>query len=144
MLPGDFNSLVQPVYLKDDGGRLLAGFRVEKHHANPSGTCHGGMLATFCDVHMPWSVIYQDKMAVRLLPTISLSLDYMLPVPLGAWVEGRVEVLKTGRQLIFAQELLTVDGRIAVRANGCFSRPAPAEDVDNLHEAVRKTLTGQA
>jgi uncharacterized protein (TIGR00369 family) len=97
---------------------------VLKKHLNPIGLCHGGMLATFCDVLMPMSVAYNESMDTGLLPTVSLSLDYLAPTPGGAWVEGRAELLRRGRRIVFAQLLLLADGQPTVRANGVFSVPS--------------------
>jgi uncharacterized protein (TIGR00369 family) len=102
----------------------VAGFRVLPKHLNPIGLCHGGMLATFCDVIMPMSAAYQEEMDTGLLPTVSLSLDYLAPTPGGAWVEARTELLRRGKRLVFAQVMLTADGRLTVRANGVFSVPS--------------------
>jgi uncharacterized protein (TIGR00369 family) len=140
--PGDFNSLILPVYVKAEGRDLVGGFRVEKHHCNPGGMCHGGMMATFCDVHMAWSAVYQHDLDNLLLPTISLSFDYLAPVPLGTWVEGRVQVLRVGRRIVFAQEMLTVDGAPVLRASGCFSRSPPDERSAPLRAGLRALLRG--
>ena len=80
-------------------------------------------MATFCDVLMPLSVRYQGDGAATFLPTVSLSLDYLAPARFDAWVEGRTEVLRTGKSLVFAQALLTADGVLVVRASGVFSVP---------------------
>ena len=96
------------------------------HHLNPNGVCHGGMIATFCDVYLAISAIHQGGVAARMMPTVSLSMDFLVPVPAGAWVEGRAELLRQGRRLVFAQGLLSVEGRTVVRANGVFSAPGEA------------------
>ena len=68
---------------------MRLGFRVEKRHTNPLGICHGGMLASFCDMLLPISIHRKSKeVGLRFLPTINLQLDYLAPAPLGAWVEG--------------------------------------------------------
>ena len=54
------------------------------------------------------------------LPTVNLTCDYLAPAPLGAWVEGRADPVKTTRNLLFAQGLATADGEPVMRANGIF------------------------
>ncbi len=49
-----------------------------------------------------------------------MSCDYLAPAPLGAWVEGRAEVVRITRNLLFAQGLATADGEPCLRANGIF------------------------
>ena len=109
-----------PLYGKWTGERLLLGFRVEERHTNPLKMCHGGMLATFADMLMPCAVMYQSEMARRFLPTISLQIDYMGPAPLGSWVQGQADVLRTTRNMLFSQGLVTADGEPALRVSGIF------------------------
>jgi acyl-coenzyme A thioesterase PaaI-like protein len=54
------------------------------------------------------------------LPTINLSCDFLAPAPLGAWVEGRADALRTTRNLLFAQGTAAADGVPCLRANGIF------------------------
>ncbi|MGC1302952.1 MAG: PaaI family thioesterase [Caulobacteraceae bacterium] len=110
------------------------------HQTNPNGVCHGGMLATFCDVHMSIAAVYQHSLAPRLLPTVSLSLDFLQPIPLGAWVEGRAQLLRAGRRLAFIQDLLTVDGVPAVRASGTFSVPSSDTGGEEMRARFRQLL----
>jgi uncharacterized protein (TIGR00369 family) len=118
---GDFMKINGPLYLAREGDRVLIGFRVEARHCNPMGNCHGGMLASFCDMLLPMSA-HRKAEAVRnrFLPTINLQLDYMAPVVLGAWVQGEAEVLRVTRTMVFAQGLVTSDGEPAVRVSGIF------------------------
>ena len=109
-----------PLYGKWTGQRLLLGFRVEQRHTNPLRMCHGGMLATFADMLIPCAAMYQSDMERRFLPTISLQIDYMGAAPLGAWVQGEADVLKTTRNMLFGQALVTADGEPALRVSGIF------------------------
>jgi uncharacterized protein (TIGR00369 family) len=109
-----------PLCAKWTGARLLLGFRVEKRHTNPLGMCHGGMLATFADMLIPCVSMYQVDMERRFLPTISLQIDYMGAAPLGAWVQGEADVLRTTRNMLFGQGLVTADGQPALRVSGIF------------------------
>jgi acyl-coenzyme A thioesterase PaaI-like protein len=56
----------------------------------------------------------------RMTPTINLTCDFLAPAPLGAWVEGRGELVRATRNLLFAQGHATADGALALRANGIF------------------------
>ena len=137
----EFTATAGPWYARDEDGALVGAFRVLAKHLNPIGVCHGGMLATFCDVLMPMSAAYQEGMDNGLLPTVSLSLDYLAPTPGGAWVEGRTQVLRRGKRLVFAQLLLTADGAVTVRANGVFSVPS-SPNVLQANTRLRQLLTG--
>ena len=109
-----------PLYGKWADDRLLLGFRVETRHCNPGQVAHGGMLATFADMLLPIASRFQSKMEMGFLPTINLTCDYLAPAPLGSWVEGRADPVKTTKNLLFAQGFATADGQPVLRANGIF------------------------
>lgn len=123
---GDFIAAIGPLYLRHEGDSVQLGFRVERRHTNPLGNCHGGMLASFCDMLLPISIHRKgQEVSRRLLPTINLQLDYLAPAPLGAWVEGEAQVLRTTRSLVFAQGLVSADGAICARVSGIFKIGPP-------------------
>lgn len=106
-----------PLYGKREGERLVLGFRVEPRHCNPRNVCHGGMLMTFCDMALALGANFQADLA-RFLPTVSLTTDFVAPAPLGSWVEGRTDVVRVTRNLVFAQTMVSADGANVVRASG--------------------------
>ena len=110
-----------PLYLKKLERGVLLGFRVEPRHCNPMGICHGGMMATFCDMFLPISAHHlSEALADRFLPTISLQIDYLAPSPKGSWVQGEGQLLRSTRSLVFMQGLVTADGQAEARASGVF------------------------
>ncbi len=118
---GDFMRINGPLYLRHEGDLVLLGFHVEARHCNPMGQCHGGMMASFCDMLLPMTIHRKSEPARgRFLPTINLQIDYLAPAPLGCWVQGEAQVLRTTRSLVFAQGLVTADGTTAVRVSGIF------------------------
>lgn len=117
---GPFISHNGPFYAKWTGERVLLGFRVERRHTNPLGMCHGGMLASLADMLMPCAALYQTQAERRFLPTISLQIDYMGAAPLGAWVQGEADILRSTRNLLFGQGLISADGQPALRISGIF------------------------
>jgi uncharacterized protein (TIGR00369 family) len=114
---GSFMDITGPLYGKVEGERLMLGFRVEPRHCNPLNICHGGMLMTFADMMFGAGCNFQAKLG-RFLPTVNLTADFLAPAPLGAWVEGRLDVLRTTRNLVFGQGLVTADGTLVLRASG--------------------------
>ena len=112
-----FGLCVGPIFI-DRAHRKIA-FRVRDEHVNPVGLCHGGALATFADsqsiaVHDP------EQEGVSHAPTISLTIDYIAPVPLGSLVEMHVELARRTRTLIFTQGLMTVGDNVVARTHGIF------------------------
>lgn len=108
-----------PIFRAREGDHLIVGMRVERRHCNPGETCHGGMLMSFVDMAMVMSMHYQGKLA-HFMHTVSLTTDFLASAPLGAWIQGRTDILRVTRKLVFAQCLVTADGSVAVRASGVF------------------------
>ena len=117
---GEFMRVNGPLYLRHDGDSVQVGFRVEKRHTNPMGICHGGMMASFCDMLLPISIHRKSEVGQRFLPTINLQIDYLAPAPLGAWVQGEGQVLRVTRSMVFAQALVHADGAPVARVSGIF------------------------
>jgi uncharacterized protein (TIGR00369 family) len=115
-----FIGVVGPLYMNVGGETLALGFRVEMRHCNPMQICHGGMMATFVDMLLPFAAFQQSGMSGRFLPTVHLEQDFLAPAPLGAWVEGRGELLRATKSLVFAQCVVTADGETCARASGIF------------------------
>jgi uncharacterized protein (TIGR00369 family) len=126
MMGGGFIGVNGPLYLRHEGELVQMGFRVEQRHTNPMSICHGGMMASFCDMLLPLSVHRKSaEVGQRFLPTINLQIDYLGPAPLGAWVQGEAQVLRVTRSMVFAQGLVTADGAPAARVSGIFKIGPP-------------------
>jgi uncharacterized protein (TIGR00369 family) len=109
-----------PVWLDRVGHRM--GFHVSDQHVNPVGGCHGGALATFADTLL---IAHRrgSESGHSHCPTISLSVDYLAPAPLGAWVEAAVTLVKQTRTMLFTQAILTVDGAPVARSSAIYRLP---------------------
>ena len=107
--PSGFLGMAGPFYADWDGQRFILGLRVEERHCNSNGVCHGGMIATLADMLLTIGSNIQVGQS-RFLPTVSMSCDYLAPAPLGAWLEGRIDVLRTTRRLLFTSGLLEIAG----------------------------------
>jgi uncharacterized protein (TIGR00369 family) len=118
-----------PLYLKRLSPGVQLGFRVEPRHCNPMGICHGGMMATFCDMLLPISAHYlSGDLAKRFLPTINLQVDFLGPTPLGSWVQGEAQLLRATRSMVFMQGRVTADGTHVARVSGIFKIGPSFED----------------
>ena len=108
-----------PLFARWHKGQIEFGFRVGAQQVNPANNCHGGMLSLFADIPR------------QFLPTIGLQLDFLAPAPLGSWVQGRADILKVTRNLIFSQGLVTADGQLVLRTSGTFKRGPLLPDTDS-------------
>lgn len=105
-----------PLYGRLDGERFVLGFLCERKHCNPMLACHGGMLATLADMLLLLGTSIQTDLGQFLL-TVSLDIDFVGPVMEGDWLEGRAEVLRAGRSVIFTEGRMTVRGAVVARVN---------------------------
>jgi uncharacterized protein (TIGR00369 family) len=127
-----------PLYARRVDAGVQLGFRVEPRHCNPMGICHGGMMATFCDMLLPISAhALSEKVANRFLPTINLQIDYLAASPLGAWVQGEAQLLRATGSLVFMQGLVEADGVAVARVSGIFKIGPPFD------EAMRRAAARQ-
>jgi uncharacterized protein (TIGR00369 family) len=118
---GEFVVANGPIWQRGAGEAFQLGFRVERRHTNSMGICHGGMMATFCDMLLPVTAFMRtESLHGRFLPTVSLQIDYLAPAPLGAWVHGEAQLLRMTRTLLFMQGLVSADGEPAARVSGVF------------------------
>jgi len=126
---GGFLGVNGPLYARRTDAGFQLGFRVEERHCNPMGICHGGMMATFCDMLLPISAhVMSKELGQRFLPTINLQIDYLAPSSLGAWVEGEAQLLRATKSLVFMQGLVQADGVSVARVSGIFKIGPPFDD----------------
>jgi acyl-coenzyme A thioesterase PaaI-like protein len=53
----------------------------------------------------------------KFLPTVSMTFDFVAPAKVGDWVEGRCEVVRQTRSLLFTSIYLTVGEEKILRAS---------------------------
>ena len=116
--PSPFVEMTGPMYGRRAGGDFTLGFIVLPKHCNAAGVCHGGMIATVCDMLLTVGSNIQSNQS-RFLPTISISCDFLAGAKEGAWLEGQVSVLRVTRNLLFASCVIEARGEGPVaRASG--------------------------
>ena len=133
---GAFATHNGPLYARWHDGRLQMGFRVGLQHVNPGQSCHGGMLGMFADILISTAAQYQADIPRQFLPTISLQMDFLATAPLDSWVQGRADILKVTRNLVFSQGMVEADGQPVLRASGVFKRGPLLPDTANDHWLV--------
>ena len=105
-----------PLYGRLEGEQFVMGFMCETKHCNPMMVCHGGMMATLADMLLLLGTNIQTGLGQFLL-TVSLDVDFVGPVKVGDWLEGRTEGLRAGKSIIFSQGRMTVRGETVARVN---------------------------
>ncbi len=117
-----FTDVIQPCYRRVEGNTVSRGLRVEQHHCNMMGFCHGGVLMTQADIAAASGVnIACGKKAGS--PTLNLSLDFSSPGRLGQWLEAEISQTSIKRRFGFCSCVInSAEGAVA-RLNGTFYLP---------------------
>lgn len=110
-----------PIYRGLVDGRVTYGIIIDQRHTNRSQNCHGGMLATLADMILI-ATCREREAGSGSIPTVSLSMDFLAPVPSGAWVQGQADIVRATHSLFFARGELTIGKEPVLRFNGIFAR----------------------
>ena len=121
-LKGFFYDTIGPLYARYSGGRLSLGFRCDERRCNLLGICHGGMLMTLADLQLGLGSNV-DAGYEGFGPTVNLTGDFVRPARLGEWVQGRSELVRRTRRLVFMSGALEADGELVLRANAIVNLP---------------------
>ena len=125
--PVTFNGHIGNLYCKrgPKGTReeFVLGFRVHQTMCNPAGGLHGGMMMTAADLvgTMGGGALVGLR---KFLPTVSMTCDFVAPARLGDWVEGRPELVRQTRSLLFTNIYLTVGEEKILRASAIAKIPS--------------------
>jgi uncharacterized protein (TIGR00369 family) len=122
-----FNSHIGNLYVKrgEKGAHdeFVMGFRVHQHMCNPAGGLHGGMMMTVADLvgAMGGGTLAGLR---KFLPTVNMTFDFVAPAKVGDWVEGRPELVRATRSLLFTNIYLTVGEEKILRASSICKIPS--------------------
>jgi len=115
-LTNDFPHFVGPVLDRLEDGRRIFAFQADGRHANDRGVVHGGMLVTFAD--QAFGELVLDSVGRKLCATIQLNTQFIAAVQIGDFVEGRGEIVRSTRSLVFLRGMLTVGDRTVAAVDG--------------------------
>ena len=107
---GPFHELVGPLYETRRNGRIVIGMRVATKHRNKGPGMHGGMYFMLFDTamtHASAQVRPENAIAV----TSSFSSELIGAAAPGDWIEAEVEVLRTGKRVVFLNTVIRRDGQ---------------------------------
>jgi len=118
---GPYFRQIGPVYARvDDAGLFVLGLRVALEHTNMQGITHGGMLATVADAALGIGIA-RDRGLRAAQVTVSLALDFLSGARPGDWLEARVQIIRRGQRLAFAECNLHVGEKRILRGSGVFA-----------------------
>jgi hypothetical protein len=61
-------------------------------------------------------------------------MDFLAPARLGSWVQAQADILRTTRNLVFTQGLITADAQAALRVSAIY-KIGPLFDAEGSHAA---------
>jgi acyl-coenzyme A thioesterase PaaI-like protein len=103
----------------EDDGRIRCAFRVEKKHLNGASNVHGGALMSFADY-----CLFATASPILEGPgvTMTFACEFLDAAREGELVEGRVDITRAGRSMIFLRGLLTSGERSLFSFSGTIKR----------------------
>lgn len=118
-----FGRQIGPLFEHRQGpGEARLAFRVEEHHTNGLGNCHGGMLMSFAD--MAWGRIISLRKSYSWV-TVRLMCDFLSGAKLGDWVEGEGELIGEEDLLFTVRGRIWAGDRTLITGTGIFKALSP-------------------
>ncbi len=126
---GGFGQLVGPLWGRAEGAGWVVGLLVEERHLNKGGIMHGGMLCTLADSAL--AMVAWEGAKRRPIATIQLNVHFVDSAKKDDLLEGRCEVVRATRSLVFVRGRFSVGERTVGMADGIWKilgdTPLPPE-----------------
>jgi len=110
-------------YRIEDDGRVRAAFQPLPHHLNGMGALHGGALMSFADFTL--FAIAHHALIDSTAVTLTCNSEFIASGALDGWIEGRGEVIKETRSVIFVRGLLTQKSTTLLSFSGVLKKLRP-------------------
>ena len=116
---GMFTDRIGPYFIKGRFPDAIIGIRIFEHHSNLNGVAHGGLLMAFVDTIGGYTAAKAGESASV---TANFNANFIRPVPLGSWSEGKGKALKAGRKAVFIRVELALEEKIVFSAEGIWQK----------------------
>lgn len=105
----------------DQKQEITLRFPLESWQVNGLGTLHGGMIYTMMDLAMSMAVYCYSRQAIP--PTISMTVNYMRPVPMNDYVLIKTNVTNIGKRnaTAYCEAIIPENGKAASSAIGTYA-----------------------
>ena len=112
-----FEELVGPFYTRREmDGSYTTGFRPSERNLNSTGIVHGGAIATFADYSL--FMIAYGAVQGRPSVTATLNTEFLRSAHEATLLQGRGDVLRTTKSLLFVRGLITSEDTPVVSFSG--------------------------
>lgn len=116
-----FGTYAGPVLRAENRGAFL--FEIDAHHLNGADRLHGGMMMALASIvlgHVAKETARARTPDAQVKP-LSLNCDFVSAGEKGEKVEGRAEVTRATRTVLFISGELRVGSRILMTATGVYA-----------------------
>lgn len=106
----------------DDAAReIVLRYPLESWMVNGLGTLHGGMINTMMDLVMSIAVYAFSRETIP--PTVSMTTNYLRPVPMSDYVEIKARLTSLGRRnaTAYCEAVIPENGKVACTAIGTYA-----------------------
>lgn len=119
----DFEEHSGPFYCRDEGERLVCGFRPAAKNRNGSGNIHGGALMTFADYALFIAAHHADPKIYGV--TLTMNCEFVGAAESGRLLTARTEVVRQGQSILFARGTIDDEGRPVLTFSGTIKKFKP-------------------
>ncbi len=110
---GPFAAHVGPLYTRVEAdGSATRGMRIVDYHLNSLGVVHGGVLMAFVDFAVTRAIMETLDWQPHLSTNINTT--FVSSAQIGDWLEGRCEITRAGRRMIFVRAVITSGARVVM------------------------------
>lgn len=105
----------------DEEQELTLRFPLQDWQVNGLGTLHGGMISTMMDLTMSMAVYCFSRQSIP--PTITMTVNYLRPVPMesAVWIKARVTSLGKRNATAYCEAIVPGTGKVAATAIGTYA-----------------------
>jgi acyl-coenzyme A thioesterase PaaI-like protein len=115
-----FLGYVGPLWTRRDADGPRFAILTDARHLNRSKRVQGGLLMTLADRTLGYAA--WEAMEGRPCVTVQFEAQFVGGAPIGAFIEGRSEVVRRTGTLVFMRGTLSTEGRVVVSATGVWKR----------------------
>lgn len=123
-VPTDFSpgflTLSGPYYLKRDEVGCTIGLRVTEAHANYVGVAHGGVMATFADVALSFTVYDSEHPRLQVVSN-SLTVNFLSSTRTGDWLEGVCRLDRKGKRIAYTSGEIRRGKEVVMTMTGVYT-----------------------
>ncbi|PTB19018.1 thioesterase [Trinickia symbiotica] len=116
---GPYHRMFGPTYFRKTERGYVVGMHVREAHRNLGQMMHGGAICMLADTAITWASKYSRQPAVKVLTT-GLTVNFMGNAEPGDWIEAHVDVLRSGKRVIFSDCRIWANAKCIAQASGQF------------------------